>query len=85
MVLTETRFPSEMSSFMKDGKGKRRSVDGDTLADITYQFRFTTLVRNPEIFLYNTGQITALRRAVGATWAIYPRSPYPKWSDMSPP
>ncbi|RAQ98176.1 DUF4331 domain-containing protein [Thermogemmatispora tikiterensis] len=34
--------------------------DGDALADITYQFRFETEVRNPDTFLYNTGPITAL-------------------------
>ncbi len=34
--------------------------DGDGDPDITYQFRFTTLVRNPDTFLYNTGPITAL-------------------------
>jgi hypothetical protein len=27
-------------------------------ADLTYQFRFRTEVRNPDTFLYNTGQIT---------------------------
>jgi hypothetical protein len=34
--------------------------NGDAQPDITYQFRFTTQVRNPETFLYNTGPITAL-------------------------
>jgi hypothetical protein len=34
--------------------------DGDGLADITYQFQFTTEVTNPDTFLYNTGQITSL-------------------------
>jgi hypothetical protein len=29
-------------------------------ADITYRFRFHTVVRNPGSFLYNTGQITSL-------------------------
>ncbi|WP_151083702.1 DUF4331 domain-containing protein [Nocardioides cynanchi] len=29
-------------------------------ADITYRFRFHTVVRNPASFLYNTGQITSL-------------------------
>lgn len=29
-------------------------------ANLTYQFRFSTKVRNPETFLYNTGQITSL-------------------------
>lgn len=34
--------------------------DNDADADITYQFRFFTEVRNPDTFLYNTGQITSL-------------------------
>src|SRR5437660_429609 len=34
--------------------------DGDAEPDITYRFRFTTAVRNPNTFLYNTGPITAL-------------------------
>ncbi|MDQ1484780.1 MAG: hypothetical protein QOJ62_473, partial [Actinomycetota bacterium] len=36
------------------------SNDADALADITYQFRFHTVVENPKTFLYNTGQITSL-------------------------
>ncbi|GAC1392396.1 MAG: DUF4331 domain-containing protein [Ktedonobacteraceae bacterium] len=34
--------------------------NGDGKAEITYQFRFTTLTRNPNSFLYNTGQITSI-------------------------
>jgi Domain of unknown function (DUF4331) len=34
--------------------------DGDAIEDVTYQFRFTTEVQNPNTFLYNTGQITSL-------------------------
>jgi len=34
--------------------------DGDTQAEITYQFRFTNIVNNPETFLYNTGPIGSL-------------------------
>jgi hypothetical protein len=34
--------------------------DGDAKPDVTYQFRFTTRVRNQRTFLYNTGQITSL-------------------------
>jgi hypothetical protein len=34
--------------------------DADAQAEITYQFRFQTQVRNPDTFLYNTGPITAL-------------------------
>jgi hypothetical protein len=36
------------------------SNSGDALEDITFQFRFKTMVRNPNSFLYNTGQITKL-------------------------
>jgi hypothetical protein len=31
--------------------------DGDGQADVTYQFRFSTTVRDPDTFLYNTGPI----------------------------
>src|SRR5262245_49725585 len=29
--------------------------NGDAVEDITYQFRFTSAIRNPNTFLYNTG------------------------------
>ncbi len=34
--------------------------NGDNKADITYEFRFKTTVRNPKTFLYNTGPIKSL-------------------------
>jgi hypothetical protein len=34
--------------------------DADGRPDITYQFEFTTEVRNPDTFLYNTGPITTI-------------------------
>jgi Domain of unknown function (DUF4331) len=34
--------------------------DGDGRADVTYQFRFETRLRNRDTFLYNTGPIEAL-------------------------
>ena len=34
--------------------------DGDAQPNIEYQFRFTTELRNPNTFLYNTGPITSL-------------------------
>ena len=34
--------------------------NGDGRADLSYQFRFTTEVANPDTFLYNTGPIEAL-------------------------
>jgi hypothetical protein len=35
-------------------------TDGDGHPDITYQFEFTTTVRDEDTFLYNTGPITSL-------------------------
>jgi Domain of unknown function (DUF4331) len=37
--------------------------NGDGQADISYQFRFTTTVRDPDTFLYNTGPIESLSSA----------------------
>ena len=37
--------------------------DGDSKADLTYQFDFKTKIRNPNTFLYNTGQIDSLNDA----------------------
>jgi hypothetical protein len=34
--------------------------NGDAEADVTYTFRFTTTVQNPDTFLYNTGPIGSL-------------------------
>ena len=34
--------------------------DADAVEDITFQFRFRTETRNPNTFLYNTGEITSL-------------------------
>jgi hypothetical protein len=34
--------------------------DGNNVADVTYQFRFHTTIRNPNTFLYNTGPITSI-------------------------
>src|ERR1700750_1031936 len=34
--------------------------DGDGQSDVTYLFRFTTTVANPDTFLYNTGPIQSL-------------------------
>ncbi|HET6687694.1 MAG TPA: DUF4331 domain-containing protein [Jiangellaceae bacterium] len=56
--------------------------DGDARPDITYQFRFTTKVRNPNTFLYNTGPITTLddadwnrRQFYSVTKAVEGREP----------
>jgi hypothetical protein len=37
--------------------------NGDAVEDITFQWRFTTEVRNPATFLYNTGPVTSLDSA----------------------
>ena len=37
------------------------SNGGDAKADITYRFEFTTRIRNPKTFLYNTGPINDIR------------------------
>jgi uncharacterized protein DUF4331 len=34
--------------------------NGDAMPDVTYQFRFQTQIKNPNTFLYNTGQITTI-------------------------
>src|SRR6266576_2117909 len=34
--------------------------DGDGLPEITYQFQFSTTLRNEDTFLYNTGPIGAI-------------------------
>src|SRR5580765_5603190 len=34
--------------------------DGDGIADVIYEFRFTTDITNPDTFLYNTGPIGSL-------------------------
>jgi hypothetical protein len=56
--------------------------DGDAKPDITYQFRFTTSVRNPRSFLYNTGPIDTLddadwnrRQTYSVTKLVKGRSP----------
>ena len=36
------------------------SNKGTSKADISYQFRFKTTIRNPKTFLYNTGPITSI-------------------------
>ena len=36
------------------------SNSGDAQADISYQFRFTTTIRNHNTFLYNTGPIMSI-------------------------
>ena len=51
------------------GKGK---------ADIVYRFRFTTKIRNPKTFLYNTGPINNDRVHQRGTGRSTTRSPAPR-------
>jgi len=37
--------------------------NGDAVPDITYEWRFTTEIQNPNTFLYNTGPITSINDA----------------------
>ncbi len=34
--------------------------NGDAVSDVTYEFRFRTVVNNPNTYLYNTGPVTSL-------------------------
>jgi hypothetical protein len=51
-------------NFFEFGEDVRYSIyvdnDGEGKPEIEYQFRFKTRLRNPDTFLYNTGQITGL-------------------------
>ena len=57
------QFPSSGPNFWRfdDNVLYEIMVDntGDAVEDITYQFRFRTETRNPNTFLYNTGQVTS--------------------------
>src|SRR5437879_11505211 len=59
-----TEYPAGGPNFYEFGDDVLYEIhidnDGDALADVTYQFRFTTRVSNPNSFLYNTGPITSL-------------------------
>src|SRR5258708_24453711 len=37
--------------------------NGDAMPDVTFQFQFTTKVKNPNTLLYNTGPITSISSA----------------------
>jgi hypothetical protein len=56
--------PSGGPNFYEFGDDVRYEIhidnNGDSRADISFQFRFTTEVVTPETFLYNTGPITSL-------------------------
>jgi hypothetical protein len=45
--------------------------NGDGVEDITYQFRFTSQVNNPNTFLYATGPITSLDAATRNLYQTY--------------
>lgn len=56
--------PAGGPNFAKFGDDVRYLVNidnnGDAVPDVVYEIRFTTSIRNPNTFLYNTGQITSL-------------------------
>lgn len=58
------QFPSSGPNFWKfdDNVLYEIMIDntGDAVEDVTFQYRFRTEVRNPNTFLYNTGQVTSL-------------------------
>jgi hypothetical protein len=57
-------YPAGGPNFFEFGTGVLYRIlidnDGDGVAEVTYDFRFTTQVRNKDSFLYNTGTITSL-------------------------
>ena len=59
--------PDAGPNFYEFGEDVRYEIhvdnNGDGVADITYRFTFHVEVRNPDTFLYNTGQITSLNSA----------------------
>ena len=63
------QLPSGGPNFYEFGEDVLNQINidnnGDGYADISYQFTFTTTVRDPGTFLYNTGPITSLG---DATW-----------------
>jgi hypothetical protein len=56
--------PAGGPNFYQFGDNVRYEIhidnDGDGVADVTYRFSFTSRLRDPETFLYNTGPIRAL-------------------------
>lgn len=58
------QFPSSGPNFWRFDENVLYEImvdnTGDAVEDITLQFRFRTEIRNPNTFLYNTGQVTSL-------------------------
>ena len=56
--------PAGGPNFYQFGDNVRYEIhidnDGDGKADVTYRFTFTSRLRDPDTFLYNTGPITSL-------------------------
>jgi len=59
--------PDGGPNFFEFGDDVRYAIyvdnDGDGKPDVTYQFRFQTRIKNPNTFLYNTGQIATIDSA----------------------
>jgi hypothetical protein len=66
-------------------------TDGNAEPDITYQFRFTTQVGNPDTFLYNTAPITSLSSPAWNRKQFYSVTRVDRWgvhhlgSDLASP
>ncbi len=61
--------------------------NGDALPDVTYQFRFTAQVQNPNTFLYNTGPIASLTDSnwnITRLWLRPPSRLFPRASPCLP-
>ena len=54
-------------------------TSGDAKPDITYQFRFTTVVGNPDTFLYNTAPITSLASSAWNRKQFYSVTRVDRW------
>jgi len=57
------QVPSGGPNFFEFGNDVLYEIEidnnGDAVPEITYQFRFTTTLQNPNTFLYNTGPVAA--------------------------
>jgi hypothetical protein len=67
--------PDGGPNFSKFGDDVRYEINidnnGDVATDISYQFRFRTVLANPNTFLYNTGPITAPNGAAQNVRQVY--------------
>ena len=57
---TRTAAPTSTSSTTTCSTQINMDNNGDGIADVIYQFKFTTTLRDPSYFLYNVGPITSV-------------------------